>query len=216
METIVAQVERRPIALPTRPRAGAAHSTRGGQRMGMAKNHSRKAQDHDGASLDRNHRERNAPEHTGGARYRPRTIEELEEIVPDIEAQFLSRVSREPHPKGCQIWTGSGYPPLLHLSRLRISARRVALILDGRPVPDGWIKTTCYTPMCVRPAHLRPKKIGRRQPRKTNRPTYRYPQATIAKVKEALAQGMSGRAIAAKYGVSPSYVSRIKNGSRKA
>lgn len=60
--------------------------------------------------------------------------------------------------EGCWAWTGltdkDGYG-LLAYDGVQYRATRVALELDGRPIPDGLLACHhCDNPICVRPSHL--------------------------------------------------------------
>lgn len=74
--------------------------------------------------------------------------------------EFWSRVDRAAGPGACWPWQGcldaNGYGWLRWQGR-RARAHRVALELDGRPVPAGWHGIhLCNVKRCCNPAHLRP------------------------------------------------------------
>lgn len=76
-----------------------------------------------------------------------------------IDDRFAEKVKRTPT---CWLWTGStgrdGYGQLMvgaGWHRRPLSAPRLALLLDGRPVPRGLVtRHLCHNPACVRPSHL--------------------------------------------------------------
>lgn len=79
-------------------------------------------------------------------------------------ARFWARVNKNPGqgPDGdCWEWTGAmfedGYPKHVMIERKKYRASHVALILDGRPMPEPglWALHSCDNAACVRPSHLR-------------------------------------------------------------
>lgn len=73
-----------------------------------------------------------------------------------VEGIFTANTQRTPT---CWLWTGSvvgdGYGEFQYMGK-RYSAHRLALQLDGRPVPRGMhADHTCRNKLCVNPAHLR-------------------------------------------------------------
>lgn len=123
--------------------------------------------------------------------------------------QFWARVDRSAGPEGCWLWRGcldaNGYGWLRwHGKRSR--AHRVALELDGRPVPAGWHGIhLCDVKRCCNPAHLRPgPQCENPSPRRGRvlRPEERQAVRELRGV-------LSSVKVAAQFGVSTSWVRHL-------
>lgn len=126
---------------------------------------------------------------------------------------------------GCLLWTGStdkwGYGRIWSgaPSGKMLTAHRVSLALSGVPVPDDALVLhgPCDNPSCCEPSHLRvgthADNMADRRARERHAAKLTHEQVDALRGEHAL--GSSGVALAAKYGVSQSHVSRLVRGLRR-
>lgn len=148
-----------------------------------------------------------------------------------LEDRFWEKVQRGAADE-CWPWTGAvnldrGYGRI-RLSRTRRTdfAHRVAYELHYGPIPEGKIIChRCGNPKCVNPAHLyagtfhdnnvdridHGRQAGGARPGEKHHMA-KLTAAEVERIRERLANGEIGSALAREYGVSASQVSRIKRG----
>lgn len=139
---------------------------------------------------------------------------------PSAEDRFHAQYDRGPT---CWDWTGAvggdGYG-VLKVDGRQVRAHRHSYELHCGPVPDGMlVMHRCDRPVCVNPAHLvvgTPAENAQDSARKARRPRgARNPAAKLTEGQvlalraEYAGGGISQRALAARYGVSPALVSYI-------
>lgn len=146
--------------------------------------------------------------------------------LSDVSSRYWPKVRKA---EGCWEWTGAkgrnGYGRMRYVRRGQlIYAHHVAMILDGRPRPDGAIALhSCNNPSCVNPRHLRwgTQKENVRQAINSGRAPHhgRVPgeKNGNAKLTEDQARAIAADTalqadIAKRYGISTSLVSAIKCG----
>lgn len=123
---------------------------------------------------------------------------------------------------GCWLWTGlkdkDGYG-LFPFGRVQHRANRVALELDGRPVPAGqYACHDCDTPACVRPDHLYPgtptqnMKDARERGRTKRGERQHMAKLTDDAVREIRASELSAPALAAQFKVSRAAIHFVLKG----
>lgn len=131
---------------------------------------------------------------------------------------FETRIKKT---ESCWLWTGTkngyGYGIFLLPGEVQIRAHRYAYEHFIGPIPDGKIiMHTCDNPPCVNPAHLR---VGTKAENNADtgiKRRHHYGldhwngRLTDQQVVEIRASSESQRALARKYGVSPSHISRIQ------
>lgn len=156
---------------------------------------------------------------------------------PTLEERFWAKVDRTGGPDACWEWRGArkprGYGNLVSSGRYT-SSHRTAYELAHGPIPDGMcVMHRCDNPPCCNPGHLhlgthadnmaemvtRGRSKGAIGPRpdwagERNRNS-KLSTADVASLRAALASGETGRSVAARFGISPAQVSRIKNGTRR-
>lgn len=144
----------------------------------------------------------------------------------DLATRFWEKVDKRGN---CWIWTAStlktGYG-CIRIDQKTIRAHRVAYELCVGPVPQGrLLRHSCDNKRCVNPSHLIPgtkcdnavDAVLRGQHRVGERDTKaRLSNADVAVIRIALADGVTGRALAQRFNVDESHISHIKHGkSRK-
>ena len=139
-------------------------------------------------------------------------------LNPRQLANFESMWIPEPM-SGCYLWIGyttsDGYGRFNFSGRI-VNAHRVAYQQYKGAIPDGLLVLhNCDNPACVNPGHLRlgsdvdnarDRAKRRRSPRKVSN----------SQVRDILVDQGKYRDIARKYGVSASYISRIKSGDARS
>ena len=141
------------------------------------------------------------------------------------ENLLLDRVAFVPE-SGCWLWVGTldskGYG-VIKLSSRQYKAHRLSYEIFVFPPEDSLICHKCDTPSCVNPSHLfagtpadnmmDKKNKGRssRFPGETN-PMSKLSEIQVRKIRQ---DGRNQYVIAAEYGISQGYVSRIKSGNSR-
>jgi len=143
------------------------------------------------------------------------------EADPGFAKRFWAKVDRR-GPEDCWEWRSPatstfGYGRIKAGDRLW-SAHRVSYVLAHGQVPPGlWVLHSCDNPLCVNPSHLY---AGTRSQNMKDaflrgRVTIPNTKLTASDVREIRAQlraGLTNRAIATRFGIDPSYVSKIRTG----
>lgn len=138
---------------------------------------------------------------------------------PTKRAKFEQQIAKS---DGCWIWTGltdkDGYG-LFPYDRVQYRANRVALELDGRPVPDGlYACHHCDNPSCVRPSHLyagtplensRDAMARARSPRGERQHMAKLTEAAVRQIR---ASSETELTLAAKFGVSKGAIYMVRAG----
>jgi len=130
-------------------------------------------------------------------------------------ARFWSKVDRYPYP-GCWLWTASvlvdGYGQFEHGLR----AHRVAWELLNGPIPvDTSICHTCDIPLCVNPEHLFLGSQADNSRDMAAKGRARHSKLTPAEVRMIRTSRLNrgdGRRLAARLGVHPQTISRVRTG----
>ncbi len=140
----------------------------------------------------------------------------------DLSDRFWAKVDKS---GDCWVWTAAllktGYG-CLRINRKTTRAHRVAYELSVGPIPDGaLLRHTCDNPRCVKPAHLllgdkrlnTQDAIERGQHKCGERDSKaKLTNQNVIEIREALARGETGRALARRFGVGESAISQIKTG----
>jgi hypothetical protein len=138
------------------------------------------------------------------------------EVPVDVQLRFWARVQRG-EPQDCWPFEGAkdqdGYGQFM-IDRRNHRAHRVALLIDGRPVPAGMVtRHTCGVRECVNPAHLiagtQAENIQDAVDAGTFNPP-RLPRAVVDRVLELYEPRVVGyAAVASIVGISKTQVARI-------
>ena len=140
----------------------------------------------------------------------------------DVAERFWAKVDKS---GDCWLWTGAllktGYG-CIRIAHKAIRAHRAAYELSVGPLPKGaLLRHTCDNPRCVNPAHLllgdkrlnMKDALERGQHRCGERdPTAKLSNQNVIEIRDALARGETGRALARRFGVAESVISQIKTG----
>lgn len=140
----------------------------------------------------------------------------------DLATRFWAKVDKS---GDCWLWTGAilktGYGSI-RIDHKAIRAHRAAYELSVGPIPEGaLLRHTCDNPRCVNPAHLllgdkrsnTQDAIERGQHRCGERdPKAKLSNQNVVEIRDALARGETGKALARRFGVGESVISRIKTG----
>lgn len=134
------------------------------------------------------------------------------------DERFWSKVDKS-GPNGCWVWTASvfksgGYGAFGYTSTDIRRAHRYAWEITRGPIPEGaFLLHSCDNPLCVNPSHLRPGTTADNSQDAVdrNRTTLgRWKVLPPERVSEIRSDTRTIREIAADYGVSNGYVSRLK------
>ena len=141
-----------------------------------------------------------------------------------LDERFWEKVRKA---DGCWLWDSAigsrGYGVFwIGGAKRNEHAHRMAYILTKGAIPDGlYVLHSCDNPKCVNPAHL---SVGTAQDNSTDRVvrgrspagsknySAKLNEAQIVEIKAALAAGETHRAIAARYSVTKSTITRIACG----
>jgi HNH endonuclease len=142
------------------------------------------------------------------------------------ESRFQQHVPSRPD-VGCWLWAGPRYSTgygVAVWAGARLPAHRLAMQLDGRPVPTGMDACHhCDNRLCVRPDHLYAGTRKQNMADCTERGRHNKPRggshwcAVLTDDQRAAMRadrltGLSVKDLAAKYGVDPSTASRVSRG----
>lgn len=141
-----------------------------------------------------------------------------------VADRFSAQVA-PPDARGCRLWLTSQHDReygRFMLDGKRDIAHRVAWILANGPIPDGLhVLHNCDVPRCVEVAHLRlgtnaenmaDRDAKARQARGSRNGGARLTEAAVVEIRAQIAGGLSQTAIAARFGVTRSAVSKIATG----
>lgn len=165
---------------------------------------------------------------THGERTRrtPKGVVQMARPISGDEAEmmreyFFSRVTKG---DGCWLWGGGisrrGYG-LAKLNNIRHSAHRLSVVLHGGTVPvDKIVCHTCDNPRCVNPSHLYVGTTKQNAYDRTVRgrgrtaigPDSPSAKLTVAQVLESRFSTARHTELAAKFGVSPSTIRKLRSG----
>ena len=151
----------------------------------------------------------------------------VEDIDEKVRARFEAKVARNANANGCDLWTGgAGMYGIFRLRDKTIMAHRVAVLIDGREIPEGMVVRHghgCST-LCVNPAHLTVGTLSENQADRLRDGTSHRGEAnhtsklTEKQVLEICARSLSGAEvqndIAADFGICRETVSIIKHGKK--
>jgi hypothetical protein len=143
----------------------------------------------------------------------------------DLAKRFWAKVDKS---GDCWLWTGAilktGYGSI-RIDHKAIRAHRAAYELSVGPIPAGaLLRHTCDNPRCVNPTHLllgnkrsnTQDAIERGQHRCGERdPKAKLTNQNVIEIRDALARGETGRALARRFGVGESAISQIKTGKSR-
>lgn len=179
----------------------------------------------------------NEPEDVGSpAGALSRRLNRVNELYQEAYRFWLNVVL---DPSGCWLWTGTtdhGYG-VFRCDGKPVRANRWSLARAiGRELKPGELAChSCDVRACVRPSHLfvgsiadniqdatakgrmahGARNIRTREPRR-GLPRSATPDVLVATIRRRLSEGAVGGQLAREYGLDPSTVSRIRNGSRRA
>ena len=138
-------------------------------------------------------------------------------------ARFEAKIETPADPLGCWRWTAStrnGYG-VFHVGRITLHAHRVAWWLWRGMIPDGLcVLHRCDTPPCVNPEHLflgTPKDNSADMVAKGRAASgERSAQAKLTRTAARVIRlsRLSGRRLAAQFGVTESAISRVRRWNR--
>lgn len=141
-------------------------------------------------------------------------------------AERLRMKSDRSDPDGCWPWTAAscrdGYGYLRFEGRSQLAHRLAYRIANGDFPDELKVCHTCDNPPCVNPSHLflgtqadnTADMATKRRSTHGERSTSHLSEADVDLIHDLKARGATQRAIAARFGVNPSTVSRIVNGKR--
>ena len=154
------------------------------------------------------------------AKRRHEALADLVGFLKARESKFWKKVDRRGSDE-CWNWSGDkvrGYGRFLLVTGFKVTASRASYILANGAVPDGlYVCHKCDNPSCCNPAHLyagtSEQNAIDREVRNRSKPRsgHKINEETAMKIFEAVG---TQEAIAAKFGVSRSYVSMVKSGKR--
>lgn len=113
---------------------------------------------------------------------------------------------------GCWLWLGhlnkvTGYGGVRIEGRRCVSAHRAYYLKHRGPVPDGKeLDHTCRVRSCVNPWHL---EAVTRAVNDRRRPATRLTTNAVAEIRALVAEGTEQKAVAARFGVHKSHISKI-------
>jgi hypothetical protein len=177
-----------------------------------------------------------------GARLLAQTVDpdgQLGGVRRAVLAERLIRMSN-PDANGCRIFSGagrgSGYGAV-KVGRRTMDAHRAAFLVFVGPIPDGELVChTCDVRRCIEPSHLFPgthktnhddmvakgrrvpgEAISRRCIERGTRPpvVQKLTNEQVAEVRASVARGESRKAVAERFGVCVSTVTKIANGKHR-
>lgn len=154
-------------------------------------------------------------------------------LSPITIARFWSKVSVTPSNNDCWTWkgarNGNGYGNFrtAEFGRTTLSAHRVSyLIVNGEWPPNGMlVRHKCDNPICVNPHHLEYGTVAdnmkdmvergrqpKRDQRGENNGASKLTAANVDEIRSLITLGHSNAAIATRFGVTHSMISRIRRG----
>lgn len=135
------------------------------------------------------------------------------------EIRFWSRVDGSGGVNDCWEWTGcrlrNGYGRATDPRGFTTTAARVAyeLVTGERPAPDMYLCHTCDNPPCCNPRHLFMGTPGQNSADAIRKGRLQsISNQHVAEMRALSASGMTGRELAARFGVSEATVSRALRG----
>lgn len=139
-------------------------------------------------------------------------------ISPKSESLFWSKVNKQPN--GCWLWTAQktrgGYGMVRINARRKMATHVALLLVNGVTVPKGMHAChTCDNPSCVNPAHLfvgtARDNAADKMSKCRGRGARKLSKDDIVAIRHELANGVSERVLASRYGISQPTVHFIKN-----
>jgi len=133
-------------------------------------------------------------------------------IHKSITERFEEKVLKMPM-TDCHLWISDvnncGYGRFSIHGKTQ-KAHRVAYELYVGPVGECHVLHNCDNPICVNPAHLRLGTHSENMKDMAKRTRYKATPKVVAEIREDIKNGVSYSKIAAKHGITTSYVGRIK------
>lgn len=140
-----------------------------------------------------------------------------------VGTRFWEKCIPEPN-SGCWLWMGNvlwnGYGTIWR-DRKHAYAHRISWELTTGPIPDGLcVCHRCDNPVCVNPAHLflgtTADNMADKVRKGRHQPGEKAPWAKLKAddVREIRASSDTGRALALRYGLNQSNISRVRSGLR--